>query len=316
MRLIDEFVQKVLDETDSFSIILPPEINLIRYYHFIQGRVGKARYVYGTYSHQDKIFQSGLNLAPELVSIVSNNHVYIVNHYFFNLKRYSPGKNTLPDNTSYLDCHKANGYVDDVIFPKFYGALKITENIDKPECRKKAREILLTKRKTIDELHMDDCFDLQDVANFLCGFIHIEDEAEHRLEAKKNYYIGEKSERTKIMEHLEDPSIAENWERKIAEGLQSVDAKAVTVEFEINGKQSSGKLSPGIIIKKLIQNESFHSYDFITSKHGNQVMENLGIEYSYTMDNVLKCSHIKSITYGKRVLYMSQPQESYSKEDA
>lgn len=57
MRLIDEFVQKVLDETDSFSIILPPEINLIRYYHFIQGRVGKARYVYGTYSHQDKIFR-------------------------------------------------------------------------------------------------------------------------------------------------------------------------------------------------------------------------------------------------------------------
>lgn len=39
MRLIDEFVQKVLDETDSFSIILPPEINLIRYYHFIQGKI-------------------------------------------------------------------------------------------------------------------------------------------------------------------------------------------------------------------------------------------------------------------------------------
>lgn len=64
----------------------------------------------------------------------------------------------------------------------------------------------------------------------------------------------------------------------------------------------------------LIQNESFDSYDFVTSKHGNQVLEDLGIEYIYTMDNVLKCSHIKKITYGKRVLYMLQPQESYTKE--
>lgn len=304
MRLIDEFSQRALSNTGSFTIATADKADKScrSYYHFLQSNVGNARYIYGVSNYRNEKFISGLKLKPELVAIVSGEKIYIVNNFFLNIYSCGTTDILLPDNVTFLDCKEANTYIRNVIFPEFYKKLEVTEVENEHECKKTARRIVLSNT-TFREFDLDGIFNLQDVANMLCGFVDINEESVRRLEKDRDYYIRRKSTDAKIREYLKDPTIAADWELKIAEGLSSVEAKTVTVQFELNNKRASEKIEPDIVIRKMTENDCFSSYDFEVTKRGKQLINELGAGEWCRDKNALRCSNITKITYGKRVLY-------------
>ena len=123
------------------------------------------------------------------------------------------------------------------------------------------------------------------------------------MEADREKWISQKSLSEKIRDLMSNPETASDRELKIAEGLRSVNAKTVVVEFEMNGKRASGKMTPLTILSKLRRNDNFDSYDFEVTKQGEEILKDLGAG-SYWSENALRCKHITKITYGKKELYV------------
>ena len=125
-------------------------------------------------------------------------------------------------------------------------------------------------------------------------------EAQARLERKCDYWCEQKAKYEKALEFMSAPDFCKEWELTLADVFKNLNAVFVTVEFEYDGKSAVGKLSPDKIIEMLQGNESFSSWNFSTEKQGEMIFNDLGLNrYS----NLLKCEHIRKITYGKKVLY-------------
>ena len=106
---------------------------------------------------------------------------------------------------------------------------------------------------------------------------------------------------------MENNSVAEDYEMEIAEGIRSVDAKVVTVEFELNGKKESAKMNPDTIIRYMQSNNYFSGYNFVITKRGDELIEKLDAATWRGNSNgkeLLTCKHITKITYGKKELYV------------
>lgn len=82
MRLIEKFKEKVLNSQNSF-VIEDCEKNTSRICYFVQGIVGKARYVYGCYHNNDNRFYSDTELELKLLAIVRDSKIYVLDEYFF-----------------------------------------------------------------------------------------------------------------------------------------------------------------------------------------------------------------------------------------
>ena len=93
------------------------------------------------------------------------------------------------------------------------------------------------------------------------------------------------------------------YEVEIANGLNSIDAKSVTVEFEVNGKTASGKMDPDKIVYILCHSDDIDDYNFITCRQGKEVMKALDIKTYGADARRLYPSDITKITYGRKVLY-------------
>lgn len=312
MRLIDVFVEKALNDNSSFDInIKEKEQRDTTNYHFLQSNVGKARYIYGMRSWNDEKFYSKVDLKPELVAIVSEGVVYIVDEIFLQVYRWcNQEEKMLPENTKRFDevVKETNEYVSNIIFMDFYNALDIEDITDEDtiaECRKRARGYLFSKEPTalFEDEKLDGIFNVRDIANYICGFIDVKEEASERLDERKSEWISKKATNEKIRNLMKDSETAFDWEIAIAEGIRSVDAKTVVVEFELNDKRASGKINPDTIIRALKTNDSFSGYNFEVAKHGDKLLEDLGAG-SYWSENALKCKHIVKITYGKKELYV------------
>lgn len=308
MTLINEFVEKAKNNTGSFSITIDEGRKDISNYRFLQGDVGKARYIYGMRSWNNDRFYSDICLKPELVAIVSDGKVYVVDEFFLQIwQKEVP----LPENTIRFDekVDVVNEFVSNVIFTDFYNSLEvvdITREDILEECRNMARKYLFSKTpaETFENEKLDNLFSKKDVANILCGFMDADTEARKRLEADREKWISQKSLSEKIRDLMSNPETASDWELKIAEGLRCVNAKTVVVEFEMNGKRASGKMTPETIISNLRINDNFDSYDFEVSRQGEEILKNLGAENHWRSENALRCKHITKITYGKKELYV------------
>ena len=128
------------------------------------------------------------------------------------------------------------------------------------------------------------------------------------FQVKQKDWIAKKTIYEKTLELMKTPEIAYEWELAIVNGLRSVDAKAVTVEFEFNEKIASGKISPECIFRILQEYDSFSSYNFETQKQGEILLNYLGAG-NYWSSNRIKCEHIIKITYGKKVLYVRKKND-------
>lgn len=78
MRLIEKFTEEVLKNNGSFTIEIPrDDKDGNRTYHFIQDKIGKARYVYGISSCWDANFYSQLDTKPEVIAVVTEGKIYV-----------------------------------------------------------------------------------------------------------------------------------------------------------------------------------------------------------------------------------------------
>lgn len=313
-RLIDKFVERVLTTTESF-IVEVGEGNNKKYYFFIQANVGQAKYIYCEYSYRDQNFYTKIDLKPELVAIISDGKIYIVDDFKLDIYDWRvPEEIVLPENTYKFNdvVKKENNYVETVVFPDFYNTLKEEEITDKAmlaSCEKTSRTLLLTNYPKAKEISIEPMFTEQDIVNSLCGFVNLKTESIARLKEKENKWVDKKSFSKKVKELMENQTGVEHYELKIAEGIKSVDAKTVNVEFSLNGKSDSAKINPNKLITKLINKDYFSGYDFEVSKSGDALIEKLGAAtWRNNKDGkeVLTCKHITKITYGKKTLFVKE----------
>lgn len=310
-RLIDKFTEKALNTTESF-MLETKEYNDTKYHFFMQCNVGKARYIYGEYAYRDENFHTNLSLRPELVAIVSDGKIYIVDEFKLDVRRNGNEDIELPENTFRIveSMVKENEYVESVIFADFYKSLEanpITDEELLKKCTDEARRFLFAKEPAMNETTIKPMFSEQDIADSLCGVINLEAEAVKRLVADQENWIYKKSYNKKVKELMENNSVAEDYEMEIAEGIRSVDAKVVTVEFELNGKKESAKMNPDTIIRYMQSNNYFSGYNFVITKRGDELIEKLDAATWRGNSNgkeLLTCKHITKITYGKKELYV------------
>lgn len=311
-RLIDKFVERVITTTESFEVETG-EGNNKTYYFFIQANVGKARYIYCEYSYRERNFYTKIDLKPELVAIISDGKIYIVDDFKLDVW-YDSEEIVLPENTYKFNdvVKKENNYVETVVFPDFYNTLKEEEITDEDiltSCKKRARNLLLTNRPKTKEISIEPMFTEQDIVNSLCGFVDLKTESIVRLKENENKWVNKKSSLKKVEELMKNHIGVETYELKIAEGIKSVEAKTIMVEFNLNGKSASAKINPNTLIMKLINKDYFSRYDFEVSKSGDALIEKLGaVIYRSNKDGkeVLTCKHITKITYGKKTLYVKE----------
>ena len=308
MNLINEFAkQAIKDGENSFRITAKSELNDERFYMFLQYKIGKAKYIYGDYSYYDDSFYSRINNELELWAIVSDGKIYI-DRYKFNIYYLEDHNIKLPKNVEILSSDEQNEYAEDVAFPAFYDSLKTEEIIVDYEIARltsRARGILFSKDSTIAIPKLEKVFNIQDVANMLCGFTNLEVAAEEKFLEQKGKWTRIKSENEKIRNLMNSTDIAEDWELRMAEGLNSVEAKSVTVEFVFNDKIASIKIEPRVLIRKLVNDDYFSGYDFVVAKQGDKLIKELGAStWRRDKDNeVLTCKHVNKIAYSRKILY-------------
>lgn len=313
MRLIEKFTEEVFKNKGSFTIKIPHD-NKEGYktYHFLQDEVGKARYVYGfsDYYHDD--FYAQLDVKPKIIAIVSDGNIYVLDVFFLDIYVYGNDKVTLPKNVFILGEYTAeqNENISNTIFPEFYNKLKTDENSitdSEKELKEKARNFIFSKSADLPNVELKPLLNVQDIAHILCGFTDFEKEVKERLDRDKEQWIRKKSTNKKIKSLMENSETAACYEIEIADGIRSVRAKTVTVEFELNGKIASAKINPDTIIRKMIQDDYFSGYDFEIAKRGDELIEKLGARKWRSINNdneLLTCKNIIKITYGKKELYV------------
>ena len=318
MSIINEFAKRVLSENGSFSINIE-EQRYIDNYRFIQDRVGNARYIYGMYDFNNDSFYSESDTKIQLVAIVADGLIYITDGCFFKLYR----EENLPESVVTMGSfakamNVKNDSVNYAIFKEFYNSLPTIELDDYilKSCKKEARRYLFT-HENIGELEsvefsdvserLDELFKEKDYTDILCGFKKVEEIVRQRLEEKKDNWAKVKSITETTINYIKkyrDNDIAFDWEIKMANCLKSVDAKTVTVEFEMNCKTASGKININRFNSVLERNDSFSDYDFTTMKQGELLLKELGADrYDGTH---LCCKNITKITYGKKELYVRE----------
>jgi len=305
--LLEEFVRRVLNEDGSFVLEKESGRKDTEYRQFLQCTVGKGKYIYG-FRGWCADFNTELTKQPELVAIVADGTVYTIADYFFDIWNAWRNKGEgLTENHAFFGAKKKeiNEYVRTVVFKDFYDKLNIDTalaQITVKECRSEVRNIMLSKAFT--EVGISDMFDEQDVAKILCGLMDLEDEAVQRFEKNRDEWISHKAKSAKIKELIESSAVVKDWELRLAEGLRSVNARAVTVEFEYNDNKALGKIEPARITRILIEEDNFDNWDFVTRPQGEQIFKTLGASSYGNGGNALKCEHISRITYGKKDLYV------------
>ena len=299
MPKIEEFVNKVLTTDKSFNL---SENNLV--YHFMQDNVGEARYIYGDYGGD--VFYAQLNNKYQVIAIVKGEVVYIVDRFMFGLYNVDPDSIELPENTMFLDdCVKmfnqGFGYSD---FPKWYAGLEPQEVSNLDVYIEDARRDLLY-RGGVQEPSPDPIFDIDNVASMLAGFATVAEIEGRYFDDRKQQYINYKTKNTAINQLIVQGKAAEPWEIAMAEALRNIKAKTITVEFQFKGKTGSGKLKLSSLMKELVDKWFIHSYDFVSTKTGKQLIKGIGAEDVRWRgdEDVLTCKNIVKITYGRKVLY-------------
>lgn len=314
MRLIEKFAEEVFKNNGSFTIKMSRDNKEDgnKTYHFLQDEVGKARYVYGFSNYWNEDFYAQLDAKPKIIAIVSDENIYVLDVFFLDIYVYGNDKVTLPNNVFILEEYTAeqNENISNTIFHEFYNKLGTDENSitdSEKELKEKARSYIFSKSADLPNVELKPLLNVQDIAHILCGFTDFEKEVKERLNKDKEQWIRKKSTDKKIKSLMENSETAACYEIEIADGIRSVEAKTVTVEFELNGKVVSAKINPDIIIRKMVQNDYFSGYDFEIAKRGDELIKGLGASTWRSGNNgneLLTCKNISKITYGKKELYV------------
>ena len=295
MNVINEFVDKVRSTDSSFSI--RDGENTVC---FVQEHVGDARYVYGERGFADD-YDSRFKKELEVVAVVHDNIVCIVNLYCFSI--YSLDSIELPERCELMsECVKR--FIDgfkgrDLI--RWYNAIECEPDGPDYDRTLEARDVVLFKGGQLPPLPTYSIFGAQEVAQVLAGRKTIAQIEDDYFKKHFNSYKSEKARRLAIQNLIREGCVSE-WEIEIANAMREIEAKAVTVEFEYNGKIDKGKMRLDSLRRALLHRSRIDYPYFLNQKEGRELMRIFGID-EFGIRDVLTCANITKITYGRKVLY-------------
>ena len=308
MSTLKEFTEKVLSPDRTF--LLEDGHGKIL---CVKVPIGQAEYIYTMREYLDgKGIVTDIYEKMEMTAIVKTGKIYMIKPYNV-MDSYNE---EYPENVFYINDHymdEINSQINKKVFDELYNGLEtvaLTEGEVK-NCTDEARRVLVYK-KDINKYISDRCnknierISVQKFVDSLCGVVDLEEFVRKDFESKKDMWIKLKSHMERIKLFVEHPeTVLKTYEQHIVDGLHSVDAKTVQVEFLYNGKTATGKVNRDTILRMLSQNDYFSSFNFITMKSGEKIISELGAG-TWRTDSPLTCKHIVKITYGKKVLYQNQ----------
>jgi len=274
--------------------------------------IGQAEYIYTMREYLDgKGIVTDIYEKMEMTAIVKTGKIYMIKPYNV-MDSYNE---EYPENVFYINDHymdEINSQINKKVFDELYNGLEtvaLTEGEVK-NCTDEARRVLAYK-KDINKYISDRCnknierISVQKFADSLCGVVDLEEFMRKDFESKKDMWIKLKSHMERIKLFVEHPeTVLKTYEQHIVDGLHSVDAKTVQIEFLYHGKIATGKIEREKLLQVVCSNDCFSSYNFTTVKGGEKIIKDLGAgKWKGDKEEVLTCKHINKITYGKKVLY-------------
>jgi len=197
--LLEKFIEKYHTEEGSFSVTDGKDPNFLKYCHFLKDKVGQATYIYAVYEYSEQEFFLKLGLKPKIVAIEVAGIMYIVDEFFFDIRRRD-SENKLPDNCKFFYECDANKYVQEDAFPAFYESLVVDDSVDtipKDAMKyyiKNARRILFRNNGKPETQSIENIYNSNDNAKIICGFMDLEEETVKRLELKREKWTRIKTE--------------------------------------------------------------------------------------------------------------------------
>lgn len=276
--------------------------------YLVKDVVGKAVVLYGQDLYGTSDF---LNFDNELkiVAIFSNNRCYIMEKYIFSQWGTSPNGESLPLGVKWFSDYvrELNDELTNIVFPKWYQELVPTplksKYWDDNDLEVWARYTLLDKPPFKEGLDKESMVDTNTVAQILCGFVEKETAFVSNISKAIDTYNIRKCQETEIQQYIDTHKVIEDYEMSIINSIKNITAKTVTVYFEKDGKQASGKIVPEVIKRKCLYRDDFSSYDFNNRVEGQWVLNTLNATSFRGIENNLYVKDITSITYRGREIY-------------
>lgn len=314
-RLWRVFKNKVLETGEPFDMIdIGSEEEV--YYHFMQNKMGVARYVYGC-SSLNEDYCTSIDANYKLVAIVSDfDHIiYVVNTYFFARDRNPNLPEGMMSFNGYVD--EVNEKIVDLIFsklwkeiPRGYPRRLIKAKTEK--CRIEARRAILcgiSAKEEAELLKPRTIVSHDKVSKLLCGYTTIEEMATENLAKNREAWMAKKFEINKIQELIRTKDVVMPIEVKMAEGIRSLDRRTqfVKVEFDVLGREANARMDPQVIFNRLINDQPLDACDFVSRDQAKEVMKNLKVGFNYDencmFERELQIMDIRRITHLSNVVY-------------
>lgn len=304
MRTIDEFVKHIKNGENSF--IITAENKTGRKLLCTCATIGKAQFVFTDYTYGDITEIEKM----ELCAIISDGLIYIVNGYNLGFWQHTEA---LPEGVvMFADAVWDYNLKAESYFQDFYDSLPVAEISESyiKCCKGDARTFILNGKGQPVLKNSEDISKLydEDIKRLLTGVIDFKDLVLMKFEIAKEYWINKKTDRIACETAMKDPDIVKPYELEIAVAINGIEAKAVRVEFEMNGETATGKIEPFQLMSILIRDDGFFGYNFCTAKEGDAIIKKLGASTWRWRgdgdDKTLTCKHITKIMYGKKELYV------------
>lgn len=298
MNILEKFVEKARKTECSFVVDLDDGGEL----QCMQLIKGTARFIYGIDS-RDRFVD--LDEKPKLIALAGDDNVFLMDRYYFRM--LLDKKMALPNSVYWIDntIKEKDHTVTEQVNRQMYDALEVNPNDSSTNCREKARGYVLRGETQPAVDYLFTSLSRQDIADWLCGFVTLEECAKKRFLERKDYWLYMKNVNTMIKRYMKDPFLVDPYETEIAKALLPLeDRNNLTVEFEKNEKTAVGKISVQKLWNVLIKKDSFSSYMFHTNKSGEQLLQALGCnEYLMYTRRGITCKEIASISYRNKVIY-------------
>lgn len=302
MKIINEFVKHINNGENSFIINGESKPKIV----CTCATIGKSKFVYANYSYGSATSIQKM----ELTAIVVDETIYIVSDYILDIWR---NDDELPENVIELsEATKDYNYRAKSYFQSFYDGLSVEEaqmeeiikDYNKHDLQQRARRYILDGKGQPEISLSEEFITTDEVRDILAGYEDFEKIVFKKLETDKKSWIKTKAYRAVIKHLMESSTIVKPYEVEICKALNNLNAKTVTVEFNMDGKTATGKVELQQIVRIIINNDYFSDYNFCNGKEGKTIIKKLGAtEWRGKNGNVLTCEHIVKITYGKKVIY-------------
>ena len=288
MRLCEEFAETVMETKDSF-IINDGERN----HFFAQIQVNNVRLIYHGYSFGMPIPRVENSL--DLVAIVTRDQIIFFKPLAINIWNDSD----YPEGTISMKkiCEEFNRKIATDIFPKFLDSLPAGELRSQSSCEQMARSAVL--QHTNPEKYAVPCHtSISDnqLLQILCGCETLENTVTAKLEEKKDFYGAQKATLEEVMRQMKRHDLVTELEQTLADSIYDLDAKSITVEFEVNQVVVSAKMSPSRLMSIIVDRDEIDYWDFLVDIRGKELFNALNVKS-------LSIGDISRITFGKKVLY-------------